>query len=350
MFTPRLYVWILCRGHSDVGLDQGQILAFTCRDQIFKDIQISPIFKLSTVEARICTSFASAIYITHHSLLSRIDILELSTHSNLVVPNLAESLITVHVTIIVPAVRIQTNTELENTVVVDRRRSIQPLDNLVSIKPNLEEARVVTSPLDLQDDPVPLSSTDLAKVSQSVNGSTAVRLAVVSGDDSREELVPLNPNHGTGHPVVSAASRSRTIGNELGNVVGLRLEVPCVGEAERETVKGRVAALVAVVVVDLGVVAVMVVGVVGLGHLERRAALVGDIGDLVDCSLVLLADVVPAAEGAGVVEGSGGEGAGRGDECQGGGEDGFEGNHDGRRCLGCWLGWMVKMVDLGVER
>lgn len=54
--------------------------------------------------------------------------------------------------------------------------------------------------------------------------------------------------------------------------------------------------------VDFRVIAIMVVGVKGLRHLEGVAALVGDVVNSVDCTLVLLADIVPAIEVAGVVE------------------------------------------------
>lgn len=207
--------------------------------------------------------------------------------------------------IVVPAVCIQSNTELEYAVIINSGRSAESLHNLLSVKPNFEKARVVTGPFDLHNHLVPLSSTDLAKVSQSIDISTAVRLAIVSSYDSREQLVSLNPHHGRGHIVVTPAICSWTVGNELGNVVGLVLEVPCIRETEGKAIEGRVTTLVAVVVVDLGVVAVVVVGVVGLGHLESRATLVNNVGDLIDGSLVLFANIVPAVEGARVVKCSG---------------------------------------------
>lgn len=258
----------------------------------------------------------------------RVDILELGSHGNLIVPDLTKALVALHIAVVMPAVRIQSHTKLENAVIINGCGSVVSLNHLVSVEPNLEESRAVTGPLDLQNYLVPLSRTDLTKVSKGVDVPTAVRLAIVASHNSREQLIPLHPHHGTRHPVISTAACSRAVGNELGDVVGLVLEVPRVGETKCKAIEGRIAAFVAVVVVDLGVVAVVVVGVVGLCHLESRAALIDDVGNLVNGSLVLFANIVPAVESAGIVKRSGGQRSGGGDDSQGGSDDMFDGNHD----------------------
>lgn len=124
-------------------------------------------------------------------------------------------------------------------------------------------------------------------------------------DKTSLQLVAADPHHGAGHVVVAAVVAASAMRDELRNVVALTDKLPLVRHAEHEAVEALVAAVVAVVVVDFGVVATAVVGVVRLRHLERCAGLVLYVGHLVYGALVLAADIVPAVEGAGVVEEAG---------------------------------------------
>lgn len=138
---------------------------------------------------------------------------------NLIVPDLAEALAASHVAIVVPAVGIQTDAELVDVVVVNGGGDAVLLVDLDAVEPDLEVTGVVGRPLDLEDDPVPLSSTDGGKVGASDDVAAAVGLAVVAIDISAVELVVLDPDHGGGHPVVATTTGTRAVGNELGNVV-----------------------------------------------------------------------------------------------------------------------------------
>ena len=102
-------------------------------------------------------------------------------------------------------------------------------------------------------------------------------------------------------------------------------EIPRVREAEREAVETLITIAVTVVVVNLGVVAVMVVGVKSLCHLQGVTTLVGDIVDCVDRTLMLLADIVPAIEITRVVEEALSLDRADKGNCQR--EDRFQGNH-----------------------
>lgn len=261
----------------------------------------------------------------------RVDIVKGGANGDLIVPDLAEALAAGHVAIVVPAVSIQTDTELEDAVIIDGGGNVVLLVDLDTVEPDLEVTGVVGLPVDLEDDSVPHSSTDCGKVGAGDDVAAAVGLAVVAVDVAAVELVVLDPEHAGGHPVVATAAGTGAVGDELGNVVRLRLELPVLRETESKAVELLLAADVTAVVVYLGVVAVLVAGSVGLGHLESRVALEDDVGDLGDGSLVLVADKVPAVEVAIIVEASGG--AGRRQDSQDGGEDGLDSNHFGGDCL-----------------
>lgn len=255
-----------------------------------------------------------------------VDIGKGSANGNLIVPDLAEALATSHLVIIVPAVGIETDTELEEAVVVEGGGDAVLLVHLDAVEPDLEVAGAIGCPLNLEDDLVPLAWGDGTEVGASDDVAAAVGLAVVAVDVASVQLAVLGPDHGGGHPVIAATASTRAVGNELGKVVGLGRRLPRIGQAEHEAVEEFITTLVALVVVDLGVVAVMVRGAkVVLGHLESRGALVDNIGNFRDSSLSLCANEVPAVEVAIVVKGAGG--AGRWQESQGGGEKGLESNH-----------------------
>lgn len=225
-----------------------------------------------------------------------------------------------------PAVGIEADTELEEAVVVESGGDVVLLVHLDVVEPDLEVAGAIRCPLDLEDDLVPLAWVDGAQVGASDDVAAAVGLAVVAVDVASVQLAVLGPDHGGGHPVVAATASARAVGNELRKVVRLTGSLPRVGEAEHEAVEELIATLVALVVVDLGVVAVVVRGTkVVLGHLEGGCALVDDIGNFRDGALSFLANEIKAVEVTIVVKGAGG--AGRWQKSQGGGEKGLESNH-----------------------
>lgn len=225
-----------------------------------------------------------------------------------------------------PAVGIEADAELEEAVVVESGGDVVLLVHLDVVEPDLEVAGAVGCPLDLEDDLVPLARVDGAQVGAGDDVAAAVGLAVVAVDVASVQLAVLGPDHGGGHPVIAATASAGAVGNELGKVVGLAGSLPRVGEAEREAVEELIATLVALVVVDLGVVAVVVRGAqVGLGHLEGRGALVDDVGNFRDGALSFVANKVEAVEVTVVVKGAGG--AGRWQKSHGGGEKGPESNH-----------------------
>lgn len=239
--------------------------------------------------------------------------------------------------IIVPSVGIQTNAELKHAVVVEGRLTVVLLQDLVAIKPDFVEASVVTLPRSLDDNLVPLASTDLGQLGERLDVTAAVWYSVLAADDTGHQLIAFEPKHGRRHPVIATAASTRAVGNELGQVVRLGLKFPLLRQAESKTVEKLVATLVALVVIDLRVVAASVAGCIGLRHFEGISALVGDVGDGFDGTLVLPTDVVPSVEVAWVVEfalGGGGEGTERQ-----GGRDGVDQLHDhdateGPSCLG----------------
>lgn len=179
-----------------------------------------------------------------------------------------------------PAVGIEADTELEDTVVIESGGNVVLLVHLGAVEPDLEVAGAIRCPLHLEDDLVPLAWGDGAEVGASDDVAAAVGLVVVAVDVASVQLAVLGPDHGGGHPVIAATASARAVGDKLGKVVGLARSLPRVGEAEREAVEELIATLIALVVVDLGVVAVVVRGAkVSLGHLEGGGALVDDIGD-----------------------------------------------------------------------
>lgn len=262
----------------------------------------------------------------HLLILIRVDIGKGSANGNLVVPDLAEAIANQRVALVVPAVGIQADVELEDAVVVDGGGDVVLLVDLGAVEPDLEVAGAVRLPVDLEDDLVPHSRANRRKVGPGDDAAAAVGLAVVAVDITAVQLVALDPDHGGRHPVVVVTASTGAVGNELGEVVQLRaLKVPRVGQTEHEAVEERVAARVAAVVDDLGVVAAGVARGEGLGHLDGSGALVDNVGDLRDSSLVLEALAVPAIELARVVKGLGG--LSRWQESQDGGEEGLDSNH-----------------------
>lgn len=225
-----------------------------------------------------------------------------------------------------PAVGIEADAKLEEAVVIKSVGDVVLLVHLDVVEPDLEVAGAIGCPLHLEDDFVPLAWIDGAQVGTSDDVAAAVGLAVVAVDIASVQLAVLRPDHGGGHPVIAATASAGAVGNELGKVVGLAGSLPRVGEAEREAVEELIATLVALVVVDLGVVAVVIRGSkVGLGHLEGRGALVDDVGNFRDGALSFVANEIKAVEVAIVVKGA--SGAGRWQKSHGGGEKGLESNH-----------------------
>lgn len=258
------------------------------------------------------------------NLRLRVDIAKLGSNGNLIVPNLPERLVARHIPIIIPRIGIQPHAELINLIVIDRRRDIEPFKNLLAIEPDLVEARILTLPTSLDHHAVPDTSLDRGKVVKLLNVSATIRLAVVPTDNSRRELVALNPEHGGGHPVIAATASTRSLSNELRKIESLTSKLPALTQTERKAVEALVTALVAIVNVDFGVVASGVGSVVGLGHLEGGGLGVGGVGHLLDDAVVFFADVIPAIQVAVVVEEARG---GNGEDGHGGGDESSDGDH-----------------------
>lgn len=232
-------------------------------------------------------------------LLIRVDIVDRGTDRDLIVPDLTEALAALElVALVVPAVGVEADAELELVVTTNSGGHVGLVEDLLAIEPELDPARVVVGPVSLDNDLVPLAGLELADVVEGRDVAVAVVAAVDAVDDARVEVVAIDPDHGAGHPVVAAVVAARAVRDELRQVVALAGEIPRVRQTDHEAVRARVAALVTVVVVYLRVVAVVVVWVKRLSDLDGRVALVDNIGDLVHGALVLLADVVPAVERA----------------------------------------------------
>lgn len=191
---------------------------------------------------------------------------------------------------------------LERPVTGNSGGNIVALDDLLAVKPDLEEARVVVLPLGLDNDLVPLARLDSSNVVEVDKVAVAVSTNVRPVDEAALQLISIDPEHGAGHPLVATIVAAGSVGDELRNVVALVDNLPLIREAEHEAVEALVAAVVTIVVVHLGVVPAVVVGVVRLRHLERRTALVDDVGHLVHGAFVLATDIVPAVKRARVVE------------------------------------------------
>lgn len=214
-----------------------------------------------------------------------------------------------------PGVGVEADAELEGTSVADVGRDIKGLGDLLAVVPHLEVAGAVAAPADLELDAVPLAGRDGLEVAEGADLLLARRadLAVL---DPRRELVAVDPDQRRRH-VRLLAPEVREVRDELRQVVALRRrELPVLLQSEGEPVEPRVPLLVHVVLDRLRVVPSRPARVVDLRHLERRAALVHDVGDLLHRALVLARVGVPAGHGARVVEdlrrlhrGSGAEGA-----------------------------------------
>lgn len=238
-----------------------------------------------------------------------VGILELRTNTNLVEPDLSERLVSsISLRVVVPAVGVQADTELEGPSIGDSGSQVVVLGDLLPIVPHLVEAGRVAAPARLDDDLMPHSGCHGLEAPE-IGGLLVLRGAHVPVLDARADLVALDEDHGGGHRVL-AAVQVREVGDELGQVVRLRVELPVLLQPEREAVEPRVALLVRVVVEHLRVEAPAPVRVPSLRHLEGRCALVRDVRDVLDGALVLRVDLVPAALLAGVGEGLGGQGSG----------------------------------------
>lgn len=200
-----------------------------------------------------------------------------------------------------PAVGVEADAELEGPAVADVGGDVVRLADLLAVEPQLEVARAVALPADLELDAVPRAGRDRRYVAEGARLLLA-RRADVAVLDARRELVAVEPDERGGH-IRLLAAEVREVGDELGDVVAPRRELPVVLEPERETVEPRVALLVHVVLDRLRVVAPRVPGGVDLCHLKRRGALVDDVGDLLHRALVLARVRLPARHRARVAEG-----------------------------------------------
>src|SRR5215217_7745691 len=155
-------------------------------------------------------------------------------HANLVEPDAPRPLAALHVPVVVPAIGIQPDTELEVAVVRYRRVQVVLLQHLRPVEPQLEEARPVRGPLRLNHNLVPLPRCHRGQIAE------RHRLLIADGAllHPREELVARNPHHGRRHVVVTA--RVGEVRDELRDVVRLRLELPVRLQPEREAVEARV--------------------------------------------------------------------------------------------------------------
>lgn len=259
-----------------------------------------------------------------------------------------------------PAVGVEADAELEGPAVADVGGDVVRLADLLAVEPQLEVARAVALPADLELDAVPRAGRDRRYVAEGARLLLA-RRADVAVLDARRELVAVEPDERGGHcdccsqvssfswptgplggkggyegkgmeererddwmhrgdkwikgsttpgngssallTIRLLAAEVREVGDELGDVVAPRRELPVVLEPERETVEPRVALLVHVVLDRLRVVAPRVPGGVDLCHLKRRGALVDDVGDLLHRALVLARVRLPARHRARVAEG-----------------------------------------------
>jgi len=265
--------------------------------------------------------------------LIRIRICKVRPKGNFIKPNLSESLTPRLISAIAPAIRIQADAELEIAILRNGGRLAELFHDFDAIIPHLEVAVIVILPARLHDNLVPHARCD-------GNPRGLVRLRLLRGSlwakraelATRPQLVPIQPDHGAGHPDVACPWE---IGDELGNIEGLiRSELPGFREAEPESVETRLAfARVPAVGVDFSVVEARVGWVVGMRHFESSIAFFNDVGHLRDGAATARVNVAggPARGGSMVAEELGGVDGGR--KCREGRKDKVREMH-----LGFFLG------------
>lgn len=180
---------------------------------------------------------------------------------------------------------------------IDGSRNIELLEDLDTIEPQLEIPCIVGLPIGLYDNLVKLASTDGSDL-----GKRRGLLGTYSTvPDPSIQLVSLEPDHGTGHPVVAAGVAE--VGDELSDVVALgTAKVPIFLEAELEAIEVHVAFTIDVVFADVGVISARVVGVIYLTAFDGGRAFVEYVAHLLDRALMFLVDVAPALGSALVAE------------------------------------------------
>lgn len=257
--------------------------------QQFKDI--GPMWNSRTSE-----------YTTDHSRpLIGIRIRKGSARSDLIVPNLSCTLGPLHLLIIMPAISIKTNTELESPAIINGRGDVPLIQQLVAIQPELIFTSAIRLPSRLDDNLMPLSSRDSRKARERFN----LLRTDAALFDAGVELVANQPDHAGGHVIIAAGVAE--VGDELGDVVRLGWgELPVLLETEGEAVETGVAALVDVVLDYFRVVASRVAGVVDLRHLQGCGALVDDVSHFLYSAAVFLIGRAPARGCSRVAEDLGG--------------------------------------------
>lgn len=105
----------------------------------------------------------------------------------------------------------QTYSKLELVVTANRSGNVVLLKNLLAVEPKLEVARVVVSPVRLDNDLVPLSSLQLAEVVKWNDVALAVVASVNTVDNAGVQLAARDPDHGAGHPVVATVVTTRAV-------------------------------------------------------------------------------------------------------------------------------------------